>query len=846
MRLSIIILLLWFPCAALSQTLESFEDGDFLQNPTWTGDSSYFYINSQKQLQSNGPSSTTSIYLSFPSCQAKETVWQFWVKLPFQPSTSNFAKVFITSDLPNLKGSLHGYYIKIGGESGTTDGIDFYKQTGNTSIKLIDGISGHAGKSNNELRIKVERDGLGNWSLYSDTTGGFNFSLEGAVFDTSYNQCSYSGIVYAHTSTRRTQFFFDDFIISPTPLKVVKIETVNSNEVKLEFNRSVDSSLLDSSFYSIEKIGHPSRCDLSDAGHSLILKFGNEFRKGSHLLYINSFKNTVLIIQQTISFYFKNPLPYGALVISEIFPDPTPSQGLPEQEYIEIYNSTNDTIDLNSFIFSDPETQSILPDSTLPPKSYCVLTSKEGAYLFHSYGSVIGLNPWPSLNNDSDQLVIKDDKGRVIHKVDYSKTWFTKNKLDGGWSLEMINYKELCKEKYNWGSSINDEGGTPGIVNSISTNEEDKEGPRVVGYTIFDSITLDLRFDEPLDSTIDQRIFTIKDHPIQNLQLISSSSIRIFLQKEIYPNSEILVKIHQVKDCVGNNSNDTTLVCIEPEEADSLDLIINEILFNPKPGGYDFVEFYNRSGKILNLQNWKIQSVKNNKSIVEKVISSDPVFVKPTEYRATTYSLNSLKNEYFVRDPNSVIELDLPTFNDEEGTVRIVNSKGKIIDEFTYRDKLQSPLLKSHEGVSLERISFFAGTNVGANWYSASSSVGFATPGYENSQFLKEDRPNKEFSIDPAIISPNADNHNDLSFFNFQFKDPGNSITIKIFSIDGKLIKTIAQNQLAGTEGFYFWDGTDQTGALIEAGIYIVWVDFFNPSGSHSTLKNTITVATDF
>jgi len=846
MKFRILIPLLTLHWAAASQTLESFDDGNFLQHPTWTGDTSFFFVNTQKQLQSKGPSSSASDYLSFPSSKIEETVWQFWIHLPYQPSTSNYAKVYLSSDIPNLKDTVHGYFIKVGGESGSTDGIDFYKQNGKSSIKLIDGISGHAGKSNTVLRIKVERDSYGNWSLYSDTTGGFDFSLEGVTHDTSYTKSVYTGIVYTHTSTRRNQFFFDDFIITPTPLKVNQVEVISSNEIALVFNRPVDSSLLDTAYYNIEKIGHPRACKIDGGNTKILLKFQNEITEGTYVLGINSIKNNVPIIHQDLSFYFTKPLSYGSLLISEIFPDPTPGHGLPEQEYIELYNSTSDTITLNSFTFSDPSTQSVLPDSTIQPNSYCILTSKEAAPQFSAYGCVVGISPWPSLNNDSDQLVLKDDKGRVIDKVDYSKNWFGKGKEDGGWSLEMINYKELCKGSWNWGSSVNPEGGTPGKANSIANDYQDTEGPTTIASRIADSISIEIQFNEPLDSTIDPRIFTIKEYPIKNVQLVSRNSIWLYLQNPIQPNSEISVVIHHPKDCLGNLGKDTSLILIQPDIADSLDIIINEILFNPKPGGYDFVEIYNRSGKILDLQNWKIQSVKNTNSISEVSISENSLLVKPFDYRAFTYSLAYLQKEYDVKDPSHIIELELPSFNDDEGTVRIVNPQGKIIDEFTYLDRFHSPLLKNHEGVSLERISFYTGTNIPSNWYSASSNAGYATPGYENSQSLSEERQDSPFSIEPKVITPNGDNYNDRSFFKYQFADPGNSVTIKIFSIDGRLIKTIAQNKIAGSEGFYFWDGTDDKGALAEAGIYIIWADFFNPSGSHSTLKNTVTVATDF
>jgi hypothetical protein len=69
-----------------------------------------------------------------------------------------------------------------------------------------------------------------------------------------------------------------------------------------------------------------------------------------------------------------------------------------------------------------------------------------------------------------------------------------------------------------------------------------------------------------------------------------------------------LLSLENGADCWGNTQN-LTCSFILPEQADSFDLVINEVLFNPLTGGEDFVELYNRSEKYINLKDYSLASI---------------------------------------------------------------------------------------------------------------------------------------------------------------------------------------------------------------------------------------------
>ena len=170
--------------AAHAQVTEHFSDGNFTSNPIWIGDDSLFQVNSGFQLQSKGTKGTSKdICLSTSSNFIDSAEWQCWVRFNLKPSAQNFCRFYLVSDQQDLKGILNGYFVQFGGVTGSKDSITLYKQKGKNLIRVIAGRPSTVSKSNNIVRIKILRDKVGNWQLFSDTIGGINFVLEGAGTD---------------------------------------------------------------------------------------------------------------------------------------------------------------------------------------------------------------------------------------------------------------------------------------------------------------------------------------------------------------------------------------------------------------------------------------------------------------------------------------------------------------------------------------------------------------------------------------------------------------------------------------------------------------------------------------
>jgi hypothetical protein len=843
-----------------AQFTDNFSDGNFTASPVWGGSTTDFIVNGSAQLQlNNSVASTSKLSASHAVSSIDNFEWQVYVRQSFAPSGSNFGRVYLVSDQPDLEGPLNGYYLQFG-EALSSDAVELFKQTGLTSTSVCRATDGAIATTVN-LRVRVLRSNTGLWQLLIDYTGGTNFVLETSGTDATFTTSAFLGVFCVYTSSNATRFYYDDFYMGPeildtTPPSIVSVDVLSSTELNVVFNENVEgtSSQLVSNYSVDNSVGNPIAADLQLDGKTVHLTFAQFLPNGVNCILsvsgVMDLRNNPITIENGNFLFFQAIA--KDIIINEIFADPSPSVGLPEIEFVEIYNRSNKIIDLLNWKITDGATTGLIPSHLIFPGEHVILTYASTAAQFNSFGTVLPVSNFPTLNNTGDALVLIDNTDIIIDNVIYSDAWYRDDdKKQGGFTLELIDSANPCGEDDNWTASEAGNGGTPGTQNAVFANKPDVTGPKLVSAIPTSETELVLTFNEKLDNQLPSLTDFIitPSNSISQISFIDSSLklLRLTLSTSLQSGTVYSIEAQNIYDCNQNSINTDFDVAVFglPQQAVSSDIVINEVLFNPRPTGVDFVEVYNNSEKFINLKNWTVANYENGVILNSKIITVEDFLLAPDQYVVFTKDKNIVKGEYISSvEENLFWVADLPTLNNDKGTLALIDQQNHVIDFLNYADDYHSIFINDDEGVSLERISFTVATNDRANWKSASSTVGFATPGYINSN-VRDEQTFGKITISPEVFEP-VIGQPSFTQIHYNFEQGGYVVNVKILDFQGREIKQLANNATLGTEGFFRWDGDTDAGAKARTGYYVVWVEVFNANGQLNTFRKRVVVASKF
>ncbi len=849
---------------AFSQVNDGFNDGDFTQSSIWQGDVTGYFVNPSKQLQTVHSGNAQTVYLYTVNNLAVNAKWEFYLQMDFDPSSSNFSRVYLVSDKADLSGALNGYFLHVG-ESGALDSYDLYKQTGTKITKIIDGPDRTRGTTDLKARVQVIRDASGLWELKTDISGGTDYTTEGTVVDNTFLTSNYFGFRSSFTATRSGMHYYDDILITElvsdvTPPVFTKCNTTDGKEIVLNFDEAVnvsDASI--ANHYTINP-GNIQPTDVVVNGATVILNLASQLSTGIYTVAVSTVKdlkgNTA--VRQSNGFAYKKPYlaSFKDILINEVFADPSPQIDLPSVEFVELWNRSGEDIALSGFKYSDATTTFTFSGDSIKANQYLILCAKTDTLEFKKYGKVIGLSPWPSLNNSSDNLKLVNQNGTLISEVNYQDSWYKDySKKSGGWSLELIDPMSVCKPSQNYSASKDPTGGTPGKQNSIYLSNKTTEPLKLLSVSLKDSVTLSLVFNRGLDSL--QATLPSHYHVNNGVGIPSFanplppafSSVEVKYAQSINRNQTYTITVDGLTDCGSNALPNQTLNFVYPGLITKGDILINEVLFNPKSGGVDFVEVYNASDKILDFKDLKIATIAATKDSVISIkdVSPSTILFEPKSYWVITTNPDSVKAQYAAANSNNFIKLSsLPTYANDKGKVVILKDAIRL-DQLDYTKNMHFALLKDVAGVSLERSSFTLPTNATANFRSATAASGYATPSGKNSQLLEDlASADQEISLPTQTFSPDNDGVEDILRIQYSFLAPSKVANVTIYNDQGKLVKKLISNETLNTEGAWVWDGLDQTNTKAKTGIYVIYVEVFELDGNVKKYKRTAVLASKF
>jgi hypothetical protein len=508
--------------------------------------------------------------------------------------------------------------------------------------------------------------------------------------------------------------------------------------------------------------------------------------------------------------------------------DPTPVVGIPDAEYVELYNKGTADVTMSGWTFFDGSIRT-LPTATIPANGFLIICAQGDSSAFQPYGPIATISSI-SLTNSGDKIALRNENGVSIDSVIYTDDWYADpDKSDGGFSLERIDPQIMCLVASNWRASDSPTGGTPGTMNSVHGTLMDEDPPMPLFAYCQDSINIIVVFSEPID------LSSLWNNPSINLPnpllMISTTAVNdlgtrisIGINPPISNNAVYNMEILGIKDCSGNIM--TQKIMLPFARKDSIvrgSVVINELLFNPREEGFDFVELYNHSSQVVALSELSLAtvSVSTGNSGEKQSITTEERYLYPGEYLLVSENPEAVSQQYTSPFPflfhNAT---SIPSMNIDEGMIALFVDTIEL-DRVYYHEKYHHPLLIDPKGVSLERIHPDRNSLDQNSWHSASIDQGGASPGFKNTQYLQLNPPSGLVSVFPEMFSPDNDGYHDIVHFQINPQNNGSLVNLHILNTAGQMVFNYKKSRMSTPSDVITWNGITDRGEWAPPGIYI-------------------------
>jgi hypothetical protein len=245
------------------------------------------------------------------------------------------------------------------------------------------------------------------------------------------------------------------------------------------------------------------------------------------------------------------------------------------------------------------------------------------------------------------------------------------------------------------------------------------------------------------------------------------------------------------------------------------DVIINEISYNNEattnPG--DWIELYNKGRYDIDISGWKLTDSDPN----HQFIFAANTILKAGEYLVITNDLTKMKTIF-----GSVKNLVEPfTFSfglgNETDAVKLFSRQDQLIDEVNYNNSEPWMTFDPEELWSLELINPAVNNNSGRNWVLSQKD---GTPGLRNAPYFPDAIDDLPLLPDIAKLTscyPNP--FSEGVYIEFTLNKPG-KFSLSILDVNGRTRRVIKEDDRINTTHNLYWDGNDESGKPLPAGVY--------------------------
>ena len=252
--------------------------------------------------------------------------------------------------------------------------------------------------------------------------------------------------------------------------KLLSIEPLTLSDLQFVFDLPVKT---EQAIFSVSSIGNADRIAYADESRKVVnTHYPEEMKTGEvyTIFYsgvtdekgniLDSYSEKVKVEEEDDG---EEPFEPGSILINEIMADPKGLEELPETEYVELYNTTENVFVLTDWQFSYGGKAKPMTTFEIPAKGYAVLYRSGRDIVADPSAVKVPLDNFPSaLANTGKLLQLFDGYKNLIDEVTYEKATPAKS-----WE----------RSSSSWHLSSDPRGGTPGSVNSSSKGEEKPNEP---------------------------------------------------------------------------------------------------------------------------------------------------------------------------------------------------------------------------------------------------------------------------------------------------------------------------------------------------------------------------------